>query len=118
MPVYEFACNACGQLTSVFVRSVNSPVDAKCERCGGTDLGRLVSRFAVLRRAGSGDGMSLDDLDENDPRAMAAFARQMQRESGEEMGPEFDEMVGRLESGESLDDDFGLGDDSYDNGLL
>jgi hypothetical protein len=30
--------------------------------------------------------------------------RKMSEETGEDMGPEFDEMVGRLEAGESPDD--------------
>jgi hypothetical protein len=56
-------------------------------------------------------------LDENDPRAMAAWARRMQQESGEDMGPEFDDMVSRMERGESLDDDaFDLGDAFHDHG--
>jgi putative FmdB family regulatory protein len=110
MPIYEFACNACNARTSVFVRSISSPFSATCERCGGSDLRRLVSRFAVVRSGGDEFG-SLDDdslmsgFDESDPRAMAAWARRMQREMGEDMGPEFDEMVERLERGESLEDD-------------
>ena len=62
------------------------------------------------------------DLDENDPRSVARFMRQMQREVGEEMGPEFDETVERLEAGENPEDlappgggggmdSFGLDDD-------
>jgi hypothetical protein len=39
-------------------------------------------------------------LDEDDPRSLARFMRQMADETGEDMGPEFDEMVGRLEAGE------------------
>jgi putative FmdB family regulatory protein len=118
VPVYEFACNACNAALSVFVRSVNSEVNAVCERCGSSDVRRLVSKFAVIRGPG---GASLDDFggfDENDPRAMAAWARQMQAESGEDMGPEFEEMVGRLERGESIDDDLGLDghDHDYDFG--
>ncbi len=46
------------------------------------------------------DPSSLGDLDENDPRSVGKFMRRMSREMGEDMGPEFDEMVGRLESGE------------------
>lgn len=120
MPVYEFACNACNARVSVFVRSMNSEVNGKCERCGGTDLRRLVSKFAVLRSSGSGDAGGMDDMmagfDENDPRAMAAWARRMQQETGEDMGPEFDEMLGRMERGESLEDDFGFGDDGHGHG--
>ena len=116
VPVYEFICNACGAPLSVFVRSVNSPVHAVCERCNSTDVRRAISRFAVLRGDG---GFDFDGgFDENDPRAMAAWARQMQQESGEDMGPEFDDMVSRLERGESIDDDLGLGGHDHDDDLL
>lgn len=122
MPVYEFACNSCGARVSVFVRSVNAPVTAACERCGGTDLRRLISKFAVLRGPGGGNLEGLEammgDFDENDPRAMASWAREMQRESGEDLGPEFDEMVGRLERGDTLDDDFDSHDHGSDDGLI
>lgn len=47
------------------------------------------------------DPSALGDVDENDPKSMARFMRKMSGEMGEDMGPEFDEMVGRLESGES-----------------
>jgi putative FmdB family regulatory protein len=115
MPIYEFVCNACKTRTSVFVRTVFSEVNAKCERCGGSDLRRLISK--VLVKKSDGFGGSFDDLsglDENDPRAMAAFARQMQAETGEGMDAEFEDMVSRMERGESIgdlggdDDDFGL----------
>ncbi len=123
MPIYEFDCNGCGARVSVFVRSMSSPVNGKCDRCGGSDLRRVISRFAVVRSGGD-EFASLDDesmmsgFDESDPKAMAAWARKMARESGEDMGPEFDEMVERMERGESLDsmedgaDDFG-GDDDF-----
>src|SRR5688572_26567532 len=90
MPVYEFRCNACGGGVSVFVRSMSSPVSGKCEKCGSTDLRRVMSRFAVVRgMSGSGEFDALDDsmlagFDENDPRAMASWARKMQREMGED----------------------------------
>jgi putative FmdB family regulatory protein len=116
MPVYEFVCNACGASVSVFVRSMSSTVAGKCDRCGSTDLRRLISRFAVLRSSGGGDfgdfneGM-LDGLDENDPRAMAAMARRMRDELGGDVDPEMDEMIGRMERGQGLDD---LGFDGFD----
>jgi hypothetical protein len=40
-------------------------------------------------------------FDENDPVSIARYARKMGRELGEDMPPEFDEMVDRLESGQS-----------------
>ena len=122
MPIYEFACNACNARTSVFVRSMSSPVAARCERCGSDNMRRLISRVTVIK-AGDDFGSFDDDsmlsgFDENDPRAMAAWARKMRREMGDEAGPEMDEMIDRLESGESLDgldeDEFG-DDDNFDD---
>lgn len=72
---------------------------------------RLMSRVRVIRggsRSTSGDddfsdGLP-DDLDENDPRSMGRFMRKMAEESGEEMPPEFGEVVSRLERGDSPED--------------
>ncbi len=98
MPIYEYRCAACKRRTSVFVRSVSSPVRAKCEHCGSAKLTRLLSRFAIQR--GPGDFGDPGDIDENDPQAVARWARQMKDEMGEDLGPEFDDMVGRIEAGE------------------
>jgi len=40
------------------------------------------------------------DVDENDPRSVAQWLRRMERETGEDIGPEFGEMVARMEVGE------------------
>ena len=39
-------------------------------------------------------------LDENDPRSLGRFMRRMADEAGEDVGPEFDEIIGRLERGD------------------
>ncbi len=77
-----------------------------CPRCGSANLERLVSRVRVIRSEASrledlSDPSFLSDLDENDPRSMARMMRRMADEVGEDIGPEFDEVVGRLEAGES-----------------
>ena len=59
----------------------------------------------------------LDGL-EDDPRALGKMMRKMRGELGEDVGPEFDEVVDRLEAGQSPEDiesaipDLG-GDDGY-----
>ena len=114
MPVYEFVCNGCGAPVSVFVRSINAEVNGACGKCGSTDLRRLVSRVTVMRSAGSIDEMNFD---ENDPRAMARMMREMQGEMGEDAGPEFEEMVSRMERGNMpSEDDLGGLDDFGDDG--
>ena len=106
MPVYEYRCQTCRRKVSILVRSVTAPAPAVCDRCGGRDLVRLVSSFAVGRSArGGGDESAMDDalagVDESDPRSLARAVRRIGEETGEDMGPEFDEAVGRLEGGEA-----------------
>jgi hypothetical protein len=65
-----------------------------------------VSRVRVIRSEDSrlddlDDFSDMPDLDENDPKSLGRFMRKMSAEVGEDLGPEFDEVVGRLESGES-----------------
>ncbi len=115
MPVYEYRCPACKKKSTVFFRSFSQVSDTSptCSHCGGGGLIRLISRVARLR---SGDDIAaLDDLgsvDENDPRSMSRWLRRAGQELGDEAGPELQEMVDRLESGEELGD----GEDGYDNG--
>jgi hypothetical protein len=40
------------------------------------------------------------DVDENDPKSMARMMKKMGTEMGEDLGPEFNEVVDRLEAGE------------------
>ena len=122
MPIYEYRCQACNRRSSVFVRSVASKARPKCEHCGSVKLSRLLSKVHVHGggRASLDDPASFDGIDENDPRAIARMMRQMGDESGEALGPEFDEMVDRMERGEppdsvlgdsALDDDGGWDDE-------
>jgi hypothetical protein len=43
----------------------------------------------------------LGDLDEDDPKSIARWMRKMSSEVGEDLPQEFDEVVDRLESGQS-----------------
>ena len=80
-----------------------------CPRCGGTNLSRLVSRVAVVRSEEShlddlADPSGMAGLDENDPKSLARWMRKMSDEMGEDLGDEFDEVISRLESGQSPED--------------
>jgi putative FmdB family regulatory protein len=105
VPIYEYRCNGCGRRVSVFQRSIHSDSVGACSHCGSRDLARLISRVAVVRSEETRlDNMASDaalaDLDERDPRSLARWARRMSRDMGDELGPEFDEVVERLEAGE------------------
>ena len=101
MPIYEYRCLDCRKRTSVFVRSVSSSVSPICDHCGGKNLSRLMSKFAVHRAAVNfDDESSFADLDESDPRQMARLMRQMSEEAGEDLDPETGDMIARLEAGD------------------
>jgi putative FmdB family regulatory protein len=122
MPIYEFRCQGCRRRVSVFQRSMGGPAATSCPHCGGA-LTRLVSRFAVVRPEGAGlddldDDSLLADVDENDPRSVARWARKMSSQVGEDLGPEFDEMVDRMESGEMPDDMLGGGGEDGEDDFL
>jgi len=107
VPIYEYRCQDCQRRVSIFWRtfteaSAGTPV---CPRCDGTNLTRLMSRVRVVRSEESrlddlADPSNLPDFDENDPKSLGRWMRKMSAETGEDLGPEFDEVVGRLEAGE------------------
>lgn len=108
MPIYEYRCHDCRRRVSVFWRTFSEAEtqEPTCPRCGGTRLTRLVSRVRVVRSEESrledlADPSFLSDFDENDPRSMARLMRRMADEVGEDLGPEFEEVVDRLEAGQS-----------------
>lgn len=107
MPIYEYRCHDCRRRVSRFYRSfADSEVQPTCPRCGGSKLTRLISRVAVVRSEDSriddlADPSMLDGLDEEDPKSLARWMRRMSAETGEEMPPEFGEVMDRLEMGQS-----------------
>ncbi len=119
MPIYEYKCGECRRRVSLFfpnfavAESRAAAGENRCPRCGSPDLARLMSRANTIRPGASDnpdadftDAMSSDalmsGLDEEDPRAVARWARQMKDSIGEEldMGPEFDQALARIEAGE------------------
>lgn len=107
MPIYEYRCQDCRRRVSLFFRSFSTTEDEPtCPRCGGAHLDRVISRVAVVRSEDShlddlADPSMMGDLDEDDPKSIARWMRKMSAETGEEMPQEFDEVIDRLESGQS-----------------
>ena len=47
MPIYEYGCRDCGNVTSVLVRSVSGRSrKPPCTKCAGKSVERIISRFA------------------------------------------------------------------------
>jgi hypothetical protein len=106
-----------------------------CPICGGTHLLRRIKRVRLMkgdeaRLMGLDEDAAMSDLDDADPATLARFMRRMADEMGEDMGGEFDEVMGRLEKGEDpeaiassmpeLADEYGLpgADDADDAGSI
>jgi putative FmdB family regulatory protein len=111
MPIYDYRCGACHRRSSLFYQTYSAAEGARprCEHCGSDQLSRLVSRVAVLKSEDSrledmSDPSALGDVDENDPRSVARWARKMGEQMGEDMGDDFKEMVDQMEAGEMPDD--------------
>ncbi|SRR5579884_1825979 len=115
MPIYDYRCQGCGRRISLLFQTYAAAEHAACPHCGSRDLSRLVTRFAVQRSEESvlddlADRAAWGDVDENDPRSIARWARQMGHEMGDELGPDYDEMIDRMEAGELPDEDAEGGD--------
>ncbi len=106
MPTYEYRCINCNRRFSVFM--TYREYDQKtvtCPRCSSERVQRRIGRIRVARSEESrlenlADPSALEGL-EDDPRALGRMMRQMSGEMGEDMGPEFDEVIDRLEAGQS-----------------
>lgn len=108
MPIYEYRCGDCRKKVSIFYPSFSAvnEAEARCPQCGGQHLKRLISKVRVIRgssltgEGGNFDDSLFDDVNENDPRSLGRMMRRMADETGEDFGPEFGEVVSRLEKGE------------------
>lgn len=109
MPNYQYRCNDCHRRFEIFMtynEYGTRPVN--CTHCGSSKVERRIGRIRIARSEESrlenlADPSKLEGL-EDDPRALGRMMREMSGEMGEDMGPEFDEVIDRLESGQSPDE--------------
>jgi putative FmdB family regulatory protein len=48
MPIYEYQCNKCNAAFDCVVMSISEKFEPKCEKCGSTDVKKLVSRVRYM----------------------------------------------------------------------
>ena len=107
MPGYEYGCRDCRKRI-VVNQSYDEygRVQVNCPECGSENLKRVIGRVRFARSEDAhfesmADPDRWGDVDETDPRSMARFMRKMGSELGEELPSEFNEVVDRLDAGES-----------------
>ena len=49
MPIYEYRCQECQLVNSVFLRAFSSPTPTNCQFCAGGQLQRIMSRVTYVR---------------------------------------------------------------------
>jgi putative FmdB family regulatory protein len=109
MPTYQYRCKDCKRRFEVFMSySEYGTRPVQCTHCASNNVERRIGRIRVARSEESrlenlADPSKLEGL-EDDPRALGRMMREMSGEMGEDMGPEFDEVIDRLESGQSPDE--------------
>jgi putative FmdB family regulatory protein len=114
MPIYEYRCNGCSRRVQLFFRSFSAADNPVCPHCQSIDLGRLPSRVAQIRSDSSREEMFTDpsnfaNLDYENPRAVAEWARRMGDAAGIDMGDDYDEVLDQIEQGGGMDDMGGMG---------
>ena len=108
MPIYEYQCHSCNGRFQKLVRGYQDPDGLTCPRCASHHLKRLMSQVAQLHSDQAkaemlGDDRMLAGLDENDPRSVAKWAKQLGQTIGEDAGADWNEMVDQMIE-EELDD--------------
>jgi putative FmdB family regulatory protein len=115
MPSYEFVCQDCNRKFAVFISYadydgvINGQKQVNCTHCQSTQVRRKIGRIRIAKSddsrfddlAGDFDNPAALEGLEEDPKALGRMMRKMSREMGEDLGPEFDEVVDRLEKGQS-----------------
>ena len=110
MPTYDFICNACERRFDLFMSfSEYGNKAVHCTHCSSENVRRRMTKVRIARSEES----RMENMAENfagfeslekDPKALGQMMREMGNEMAEDLPPEFDEVVDRLESGQSADE--------------
>jgi putative FmdB family regulatory protein len=106
MPQYNYRCKNCQKPFHVLVSyDEYDATEAQCPHCKSYNIERRIGRIRFARSTESrlqsmSDPEALANLDD-DPQSLGRMMRQMSSELGEDMGSEFNEVVNRLEAGQS-----------------
>jgi putative FmdB family regulatory protein len=106
MPIYEYTCRDCSRLTSIFVRSVNSEVQATCQHCASQNVQRAVSRVAyhrteqqIMEQYGVPDPGAGPDA-YKDPRQIGRWVERRFEQMGMDLPQEARQMIDAAREGE------------------
>ena len=105
MPTYTYRCDECHHLFEIFLTYADYGRKAvSCPQCASENVSRRIEKVRFAKSEDSRiedltDPSQLEGI-EDDPKALGRLMRRMGDEMGEDIGPEFDEVVSRLEKGQ------------------
>ena len=123
MPTYDFICNTCSQRFDIFLTYAEyGKTPVYCAHCKSADVRRRMTKVRIAKtEEGRMESLAenfsgFEGLEEN-PAKLGRMMKKIGREMGEELPAGFDEVVDRLEAGQSPEEiESGLpdlnGDDS------
>ena len=103
MPLYEYQCHNCQRKVTLYVATFSQP-SPPCPQCGSRDMQKLFSTFSVHKTYQDvyddilSDSQLTRGMLNNDPRALLEWNKRMSQ--GEEVAPEYEEMIDKMERGE------------------
>lgn len=107
MPTYDFLCNDCKKRFEIFLTFAEyGKKPAPCSHCGSVNTRRRMTRVRIAKSSDArmenveSEFASFEGM-EDDPKALGQMMRKMGNQLGEDLPPEFDDVVDRLESGQS-----------------
>ena len=107
MPVYQFSCLECKKkFEKIISYQKYGKMIVSCPFCRSKNVQRTI-KATPINLAQDSIGPYLDDPSsfsrmEDDPQAMGKAMREMSKQTGEKLEPEFNEVVERLEKGQSF----------------
>ncbi len=107
MPTYDFICNDCQKRFDVFMTfSEYGKKTVTCTFCNSENVRRRMTKVRIAKSESSRAESAADEFSnlggiEDDPKALARMMKKMGNEMGEDLPTEFNEVVDRLESGQS-----------------
>jgi putative FmdB family regulatory protein len=107
MPTYDFICNKCEERFDVFLTfSEYGKKAVHCTHCQSNNVRRRMTKVRIAKSDESRLESAADDFSgmegiENDPQALARMMRKMGGEMGQDLPTEFNDVVDRLEAGQS-----------------
>jgi putative FmdB family regulatory protein len=109
MPTYDFICLDCQQRFEIFqTYSEYGKKTVTCTHCGSANVRRRMTKVRIAKSEESRlenliDPHALADAGD-DPQALGQMMRKMGNEMKADLPPEFDDVVDRLEAGQSPED--------------